>query len=220
MPEPRKRKQNRGTEPVEDVPLAHPQRDKRATRTLVDIIAERSRERNGSPLDATHAPASQTKPQLVTMRPDGQLANYPRPPLADEEIGALGEAIVYGISLSMIHFTLDLLVHNQYAERVVMWDLLPRSLVGFFILTLLIYILHPHAHTWGAQILFLAGSIAAGCFLIEASTKHSYLAVMKQAPPLCTLWIWAVLEQRSEVALLGLLAVGGYFWWGGYSILS
>ncbi|KAI9860784.1 MAG: hypothetical protein M1813_005707 [Trichoglossum hirsutum] len=34
----------------------------------------------------------------------------------DEPIGPLGEAIVYTITMAMLHFTLDVLVHNQYNQ--------------------------------------------------------------------------------------------------------
>jgi hypothetical protein len=223
MPEPRKRKQHAMAEHVsagDDIPLAHPKREESASTTLVDLIAERSNELSGSPPNTPRLDSSKVKSKVVSMRPGGQLAHWPRPPSSDEEMGPLGEAMFYGLSLAMIHFTLDVLVHNQFAEQLVWYELIPRSLTGLVVLFLLVYYLHPNAQTWWAQMVFLAGSVTAGCYLITTTSKHSYLAVMRQAPPLGTLWIWAVVEQSPGVALVGLLGVGGYFWWGGYSILS
>jgi hypothetical protein len=36
----------------------------------------------------------------------------------DEPIGPLGEAMVYTMTMTMLHFTLDVLVYNQYGEEI------------------------------------------------------------------------------------------------------
>ena len=53
---------------------------------------------------------------------------------------------------------------------------------------------------------------------MRVSNEEPYFAVMKRAPPLGTVWVWCVLEQRLEVAVLGIAVVGGYFWFGGYHL--
>lgn len=58
--------------------------------------------------------------------------------------------------------------------------------------------------------------MVAGCWLVRASNEDAYLEVMKKAPPLGVIWVWAVVELRWEVALAGLGVVGGYAWWCGY----
>ena len=60
--------------------------------------------------------------------------------------------------------------------------------------------------------------MAAGCYLIYSSNEEAYFAVMKRAPPLGTLWVWSVIEMRLEFAVGSLIAVGAYFWRGGYTI--
>jgi hypothetical protein len=47
---------------------------------------------------------------------------------------------------------------------------------------------------------------------------YDYYAVMKQAPPLGTLWVWSVIEMKLPYALVGLVANLGYMWWKGYGV--
>lgn len=68
------------------------------------------------------------------------------------------------------------------------------------------------------QAIFFAMSICAGCYLIHISNRFGYLAVMKQAPPVGCLWIWAVIELNLPLALLSLAGAAGFLWQGGYDI--
>ena len=211
MPEPRQRKQRGAAQAdaADSIPLAQPNRDAPASHTLLDVASERS--------DASHAKNKRPPPKKNFVRQTDDLYSIRGAP---QEIGPLGEAIAYALSLSMIHFTLDVLVHSQFAEHVEWGAIAIRAAIGFGILLLFVYNLHHRADAWWAQLLFLVGSITAGCYLIRVSSRYSYLAGLKQAPPLGTLWVWCVLEQRVEVALTGLMVVGGYFWWGEFSIFS
>jgi len=51
----------------------------------------------------------------------------------DEEpsVGRLGESILWSISLTMLHFTLDVLVANQYAMQIIWPDLISRTFQAF-----------------------------------------------------------------------------------------
>lgn len=68
------------------------------------------------------------------------------------------------------------------------------------------------------QTIFFMTSICAGCYLIHISNRYGYLAVMKQAPPVGCLWIWAVIELDLPYALLSLAGAGLFLWQRGYSI--
>ena len=68
------------------------------------------------------------------------------------------------------------------------------------------------------QFIFFVTSVVCGCYLILISNTHGYLAVMKQAPPLGCLWIWAVVELELLWAVLSLSLAGGYLWLGDYSV--
>lgn len=46
-------------------------------------------------------------------------------------VGRLGESILWSLSLTMLHFTLDVLVSNQYAMEIVWRDLVIRAAQAF-----------------------------------------------------------------------------------------
>ena len=68
--------------------------------------------------------------------------------------------------------------------------------------------------------MFLSMSIGCGMWMITAAYEYGYMAVMRKAPGAGTLWVWAVLENRIELASVGLLVVGGYYLYGDYSLLT
>lgn len=85
--------------------------------------------------------------------------------LSNPPIGRLGEAILWSISLAMLHFTFDVLTQNQYAVEISWSSITAKSLQAFVgkpeaktiqpfapdsanwlssVILLLFYILHPH----------------------------------------------------------------------------
>ncbi len=68
------------------------------------------------------------------------------------------------------------------------------------------------------QLIFFSASVTAGCFLIHITNKYSYLAVLKQAPSLGCVWIWAVIELDLPWAALSLAVAGLFIWQGDYDI--
>ncbi|KAI8960166.1 hypothetical protein F5Y11DRAFT_274036 [Daldinia sp. FL1419] len=141
------------------------------------------------------------------------------------------EAMLWSISLSMLHFTLDVLVQHQYAISIIWPQIIIRSVQASIVFFLLVYVLHPHVSAPSfvpglpvrfqsplRQIIFLVASVVSGCYLIHISNKYSYLAVMKQSPPLGCLWIWSVIELDLPYAVLSLACTGGFFYQGGYTV--
>lgn len=118
----------------------------------------------------------------------------------------------------MLHFTLDVLVHHQYALSISWSNIIRRTLAALPALFLIIYMLQPRSQHVFTQFLYLAMSIVAGCYLVYVSNEEPYFAVMKRAPPLGTLWIWSVIEMRLKWAVAGLVVVGTFYWGGGYTI--
>jgi hypothetical protein len=49
----------------------------------------------------------------------------------DEPIGRFGEAVLWSISLAMLHFTLDVLAQHQYAVEISWWSITTKSLQAF-----------------------------------------------------------------------------------------
>jgi len=162
-------------------------------------------------------------------------------------VGRLGESILWSISLTMLHFTLDVLVANQYAVAIKWPALIARTIQAFPskspsstsrakltdpVMLLLFYSFHPHPsppiflprfpprmQPLLHQLLFFVSSVTAGCYLIYITNMHGYYAVMKQAPPLGCLWIWSVIELDIFWATGSLIFCGIFLKFGGYSFL-
>jgi hypothetical protein len=69
------------------------------------------------------------------------------------------------------------------------------------------------------QLIFFVMSSVCGCAVIQVTNGEGYLAVMKRAPPLACLWIWAVVELDLAWAALSLVIAAAYLWVNGYSVL-
>ena len=204
-----------------------PDRAAPKTKTLYEIAAERQAELSqGQPFARSNdgLPGPDSEPELVTkmLRPDGTLAQLTDGAPDSELLGPLAQALFNALTLTILHFTLEVLAHHQYRTEVGWAAVVRKTLLAFPVLLLLIYAVHRRGAagaTW-MQALFCAGSAIAGCYLVRTSHHAAYYAVMKRAPPLGTLWVWMVMEMRSPVALLSLAAVGVYFWWGQYTMLN
>ena len=201
----------------ETVTLHQPSREPPKTKTLVEIASERQ---------LLNTPSQNQAPSVTTTKinPDGTLSTIDLDvdTSASEESPYLDVAL-YTTTLTILHFTLTVLVHHQYATT-------PPSLRSIFysstvasptpaLLLILVALLHPRSGQPVTQLLFAALSIAAGGWLVYASNEDPYMAVMKKAPPLGTLWVWAIVEMKWEWALGCLGVVAGWGWYKGYSIL-
>lgn len=194
------------------IPLEQPSRTPPSQKTLLEIAQERQLFNQGDQDAVVDAQSITT----TTINPDGSLSNSD--PL---DSASFLDALLYTSTLTMIHFTLTFLVHHQYASE-------PPSLGPLFLsssvfsptpllLLVLVFILHPRASHLATQVLFAAMAIVAGGWLVYATNDEPYMAVMKKAPALGTLWIWAIVEMRWEWAVACLSVVGGWGRWKGYS---
>ncbi|KAK4198069.1 hypothetical protein QBC40DRAFT_179606 [Triangularia verruculosa] len=142
------------------------------------------------------------------------------------------ETMLWTTCLSMLHFTLDVLVQHQYSADRVVW---PKVWMRFFqallVFGLLVYNLHPHHskttlvpglplrfQSTVRQSIFFVCSVCAGCYMIYITNTFGYLAVMKQAPSLGCLWVWSVIELELPWAVVSLAVAGGFLWFNGYDI--
>ena len=203
------------------IPFAQPARDAPKQKTLLEIAAERQLLSRSSSSNNTDLNPETTS--IVTINPDGSLSNTPEAVASGAEAETVTpwlDIALYTTTLILLHFTLTLLVTHQYSHtRPEVWPLFLSSTVFSrtpFLLLLLVAILHPRASHPAMQIGFTAMAIAAGGYLVKISNEDPYMAVMKQAPELGTLWVWSVVECRWELALAGVLAVAGWGWTKGY----
>jgi hypothetical protein len=210
MPSRRDRKFPREPEP-DDVPLALPDFDAKPTgKTLLQLADERRKalasKGSGSPANNDETP---------TVDRDGDFEF-----MSNEPLGALANATLFCISLSMLHITLDVMVLSQYSQEVVWTDIAGRMLRMTPGLFCVLWLLHTEtAKQWALarQLFFLALSTIAGCFLVYSGNEHGYYFVMKKAPPVGTLWVWSVVEMDLAYSLVHACAVVLYMLWGGFT---
>jgi hypothetical protein len=199
----------------DDVPLSQPDRDAPKQKTLLDIAAERQL------LSST--PGSST-PSITSTKinPDCTISSLGESVDAELEPTPSLDIALYTATLSLLNFTLTVLVEHQYAsETPSLPSVFYSSTIASptpFLLLMLVTILHPRSAYLVTQLLFAVLSVVAGTWLVHASNRDPYLAVMKKAPPLGTLWVWAIVEMRWEWALGCLGIVAGWGWWNNYSM--
>ena len=136
----------------------------------------------------------------------------------EDPIGPVGEALLYTTTLSMLHFTLDVLVYNQYRQEVAWREIFLRLARMAPVLFLIIYMLHSRTVSRFPvlkQLFFAAVCVSAGSYMIYSGNHYGYFAVMKRAPPVGTLWIWSVVEMQLVYAVVSLALVGIYVWFSG-----
>lgn len=198
-----------------EVPLHQPSRDVPTNKTLFDIASERQL------LNTT----PQSSPSSITttkINPDGTLSTIDSASDSPDATMPYLDIFLCTATLTMLHFTLTVLVHHQYAITApsltsILYTSTFASPTPALILVL-VSILHPRSSHLLTQILFAFLSVVAGAWLVHASNEDAYLAVMKKAPPLGTLWVWAIVEMRWEWAVGCLSVVAGWGWWKGYGI--
>lgn len=192
--------------------LAQPDRSGPKGKTLLDVYEDKK-----TLLDQG-TPFEENADEIMQMDESGNILDVG---LGDNEpIGPVGDAVFWSVCLVMFHFTLDVLVYNQFAQEVVWSAVIKRTYTMLPILFLVIYMLRSNlAKSLGVvrQIFFLAVGVTAGCYLIHAGNRHQYFAVMKQAPPLGTLWVYSVIEMDLWFAAGSVLLNLGFLLYGGYS---
>lgn len=193
--------------------LAQPDRSGPKGKTLLDVYEDKkSLLDQGQPFDTKYSDGI----------PRGESGNILDVGLGenDEPIGLVGESVFWSVCLVMFHFTLDVLVYNQFAQEVVWSAVVKRTFTMLPILFLVVYILRSDlAKRLGIvrQIFFLVSGVVTGCYLIHAGNKYQYFAVMKQAPPLGTLWVYSVIEMDLWFAVGSVVLNVAFLFYGGYS---
>jgi len=187
--------------------LQHPDRSGPKGKTLFDLAEERQRELDkGKPakwkLDSDNTPPGE------------------RPFNDEDPIGPVGNAILYSVSLAVLHLTFDVIVYSQYREEVVWSEIFKRAATALPIFLTLVYLLHvdfSKRFPVLRNMVFFAISVVAGCYMVYAGNVKGYFYVMKTAPPIGSLWIWSVVEMDLAYAASSCGIVFGYLWWNGFA---
>ncbi|RPB29755.1 hypothetical protein L211DRAFT_774567, partial [Terfezia boudieri ATCC MYA-4762] len=123
------------------------------------------------------------------------------------------------VPLTFLLIAFEIVVHQQYSQELVYSQILTRCAKAFPILLALVRLIHPHRMHPITQAGFFIFSITAGCWLVHAANRQAYYDVMRRAPPVGVLWIWAAAEMELGWLVGSCLVVGGWVWWGGYEIV-
>ncbi|KAF8477268.1 hypothetical protein BDZ91DRAFT_688479 [Kalaharituber pfeilii] len=187
---------------ITELPLSHPSRTRDpSVPTLIDLVdRKRPRDSSGNPI-LPSSPGSDAEAQ------------------EEEVVGPVATAVFFAVPLTFLLAAFEIVVHQQYRQELVIQEVVLKSIKAFPILFTLVYFTHPHRTRLPLQLILCAFSIGAGCWLVHAANKLNYYAVMKRAPPVGTLWIWSAVEMDLGWLVLSCLAVAGWTWWKGFSIV-
>ncbi|KAF2486383.1 hypothetical protein BDY17DRAFT_291399 [Neohortaea acidophila] len=190
--------------------LQQPDRSRRKGKTLLEIHEERK------VLQRAVAQKLQSDPVH-----DEDGTNVESIPDDEGEIGPIADATFWSIILATLHFTLDVLVYSQYRQEIE-WTVITKRtitmIIPLFVLVLLLRSSIVRQFPLPRQIFFLIAGTISGCYVIYAANVYGYYAVMKQAPPLGTLWIWSVIEMDLPFAVASVAFDLGYVWFKQYSV--
>ncbi|KAG9669169.1 hypothetical protein KCU99_g7238, partial [Aureobasidium melanogenum] len=204
-----------------NIPMAQPDRSGPKGKTLLDIADERTAALQG--MMASGQPFEKSLGDGLARDENGRvlLPAKDNNDGDDSVMGPGGEAFFLSTSLAMVHFTLDVLVFNQYAQEINWPAIIQRTIVAYPILFLIVYMMKlemANRFQTLRQLFCLAVAISSGCYMIYAGNTYDYFAVMKQAPPLGTLWIWSVIEMKLGYALMSIVVDVGFLLWNGYTV--
>ncbi|KAF4454761.1 hypothetical protein F53441_2839 [Fusarium austroafricanum] len=199
---------------VKDIKLKHPDRSAPDKETLVDFAKGRD----------LFAEADRRQREL-----DGE---EQQDPILSPRAERIFETLLWTGVIAMLHFTFDVLVQRQFAMDLDWFLIVQRTLTAWILFVALFYVLHPHYSQKTTfplvpqdyqetirQAIFFVASTLAGCYLIHISNNYGYIAVMKQAPPVGCLWVWAVVEMNILWAFPSLCIAVAYAYKNGYGFM-
>jgi len=213
------------------------------------IDSQRPRDSKGNPILPRRRNAASPLPSLPGGAGPGEAEEEEEEEGEEEEedlVGPLATAVFWTVPLTFLLFAFDVVVHQQYSQEIEYARVFVRCAKAFpstssppplpfpslcvfcicmkilileLVLLTILRLIHPHHSHPLSQLLFFLGSITAGCWLVHAANRHAYYNVMKRAPPVGVLWIWAAAEMQLAWLVGSCLVVGGWVWWGGYEIV-
>ncbi|RHZ88149.1 hypothetical protein Glove_26g190 [Diversispora epigaea] len=132
--------------------------------------------------------------------------------------GVTFQAFLYTIPLCAVYCVMDILVHRQYSESVLLFPVATRIFRVAPLLWGLVYYTNKNVSKNWMQFLMFMGSLICGSYLIWVVNNANYIGVMKRCPPLATLWIYFVIQLRLLPSCLSLLGSYIYFKYMGFKL--
>ncbi|KAI7859254.1 hypothetical protein BDC45DRAFT_497208 [Circinella umbellata] len=124
------------------------------------------------------------------------------------------QALFMSIPFGFLLGAFDVTVRVQYSEPWSYTDLALRSIKAAPALFPLIYLTNRHKSKKWVQFLMAIGSAVVGSFLLFTLQNTPSLGQMARAPGLATIWIYFVVQLDLVPALVTLILVGLYWYFG------
>ncbi|KAF8913822.1 hypothetical protein CPB84DRAFT_1757642 [Gymnopilus junonius] len=130
-------------------------------------------------------------------------------PLADEIFNALFLIIPF----SSILLLMEILIRHQYGKEASVEVIKDRMLPGVPILSIFIFYTTRYKQDRRIQLFLFVISTLVGSRMLYLWDNASFLVIMKQCPPLVTVWIYTIVQLDLGAAVTALVVVGGFVWW-------
>lgn len=225
---------------ADDIPLAQPDRSpsSRKPKTLLEIAAEKQAQLDPSARKYN----SNITPENIVQVEIGEDGNVVPNAALESLTGGVEDrdetpwldAILLTTSLAAVHFTFEVLTVHQYAQELRFPPIFAHTVFTAWptlmvVVSLFRGLLLPistknlskpvqQVISVLRQVIYVCIANLAGCYLIYLTNDKGYYAVMKNAPAVATMWLWAILELGLVGALVGVLGPGCYAWWYGYGV--
>ncbi|KAJ8662933.1 hypothetical protein O0I10_001109 [Lichtheimia ornata] len=137
--------------------------------------------------------------------------------IAAENIGTavyIWQAIFMSIPFGLLVGAFDVTVKVQYSEPWNYTELFIRSCKAMPALFPFIYITNRHRNSRWMQAIMAIGSTVVGAFLLYTLRNTPSLGQMARAPGLATIWIYFIIQLDLLPAVITLLLVALYWYFG------
>jgi len=129
------------------------------------------------------------------------------------------DTILFVIPFSFLYLMMDMLVHMQYGQHPSTRDYVQRLSTAVPVLFLLVYNIN-HRKSWRrVQLGLFVASLLLGMRLVWIVNHAPWYVIIKQGPPLATLWVYAIAVLDLTGAVTSLALVGVWLWWFGMKLL-
>ncbi|TIA75341.1 hypothetical protein E3P77_00363 [Wallemia ichthyophaga] len=134
-----------------------------------------------------------------------KLQQQPEPEVL--EIGEVFGAVLHIIPFSFLYLLMDLLVSAQYNSWPTFTQEAKQMAKAVPLITVIIFYSNKYANSRWMQYVYLLSSIALGMSLIKLINDSPSYQVIKRAPSIAMLWVYAVVQAKLSFAVLSCVVI-------------
>ncbi|KAG0709542.1 hypothetical protein DFH29DRAFT_2158 [Suillus ampliporus] len=149
-----------------------------------------------------------------TQKPAETTDNAEPLPLAEE----IFNAVVLIMPFTFFLIMMDILIHQQYAQRPTVSDVAQRLLTNFPILSTFVFYTTRHKANPRLQLALFLLSLGVGPRMIWLVNRGSWLVNIRQCPQFATIWLYTVVQLNLNWAALSLVMIGAWTWFTGMKL--